>query len=94
MNLYTYVGTAEGQSFRILLAEDGSSGSCRLTAATDGSDEVPPLDLAKDDGLVLLVRGIRRDDWIYSAVVVERGDALISLIAQAALGDRVRYPAG
>ena len=95
MNAYTYVGIVEGQMLNVLLAEDGSSGACQLTTAADeAAFQQQRLDVSGSDGLVLLVRGIRRNDWIHSAVVVERGSELLSIVAQAALGRRPRFPPG
>jgi hypothetical protein len=95
VNLYSYLGIVERQRLKLLLAEDGSSGACQLTSAADeASFQQQHIDISASDGLVLLVRGIRRDDWIHSAVVVERGSELLSVIAQAALGQTPRFPQG
>jgi hypothetical protein len=95
VNLYTYVGLVTGESVELLLAEDGTSGTCRLSrAAADAAPEQNALDLRESDGLIVLIRGIRRGDWICSAVVVERATELQSIVAQAALGRKPRFPGG
>ncbi len=95
MNLYSYVGIVRGQALEILLAEDGSTGTCRLSAAAvDAQIEDSRIDLAAQDGLVLLVRGIRHEDWIGSAVIVETASELQSVVAQAALGRKPVFPGG
>ena len=63
----------------MLLADDGSSGACELTSAPDeAAPQQQRVDISAAGGLVLLVRGMRRGDWIYSAVVVERGSELLA----------------
>jgi hypothetical protein len=93
MNALTYIGIVERTRFRLLLAEDGRTGECQLTAA-DATQPPTALDLSRQEGHVLLVRGVLRGDWIHSAVIVEQASPLMTLIAQAALGQRVRFPQG
>lgn len=95
MNLYSYIGIVRRQALEILLAEDGGTGTCRLSAAAGGAQlDASRIDLAAQDGLVLLVRGIRQDDWIRSAVIVETASELESVVAQAALGRKPVFPKG
>lgn len=93
MNLYTYVGLVTGDTVELLVAEDGTTGTCRLTCASADADP-DPLSISASDGLVVLVRGIRRGDWICSATIVERATELQSVIAQAALDRPPRFPRG
>ena len=95
MNINSFVGLVQGQALHVLIADDGSTGACQLTRATAAADFAQQrIDLNPDDARVLLVRGVRRGDWIHSAVIVERASALLSIIAQAALGRAPRFPGG
>jgi hypothetical protein len=95
VNLYSFVGMVEGQTLDLLLAEDASSGRCRLTRASEeAAFQQQQIDIMSHDGLVVLVRGVRHNDWISSAVIVERASQLLSVIAQAAFGRPPRFPGG
>lgn len=86
MNNTGFLGIVRGGALMTLAAEKASTpASLRLTRRTLDDERAPEgdeLDLAAYEGLALLVRGVERDGWVYSAVVVEEAGLILSAVVQ------------
>jgi hypothetical protein len=99
MNNFAYLGVIRAGALHVLGAEDGATGSYRLTALRSSDVDPPetaqiPLDDYADHAV--LVRGIARDGWIRAATVVEVAGPLVTFVIEAVFGDRAarRFPGG
>jgi len=86
MNNTGFLGIVREGALRTLATEKASApASLRLTRRTLNDERSPDddeLDLAAYEGLALLVRGVERNGWVYSAVVVEEAGLILSTVVQ------------
>lgn len=102
MNNLAYLGVVQHGRFRPLATESEVAGSLRLTTSAIDTSEPPEkgeLPLAEYEGSAILVRGVDRSEWVYSATVVENAGLILTAVVQAVfdrdqdLGQhRLRYP--
>ena len=84
MNNCAYLGIIERGKFRPLATEHDTADSCRLTTVAVNGDppESGELSLVKYEGSAILVRGLDKDEWIYSAVVIEQAGFILTAVVQ------------
>lgn len=86
MNNTGFLGIVRGGALLTLASEKASApASLRLTSLTLDDERAPEsgeLDLAPYEGLALLVRGVEREAWVYSAVVVEQANLILSAVVR------------
>ncbi|MFY9269854.1 MAG: hypothetical protein WAO55_08935 [Candidatus Manganitrophaceae bacterium] len=101
-NNYAYLGMVEGGKFKPLATEKALRGSFRLTTSSIQPPPTPEsgeLSLAQYEGNAILVRGVDRGEWIYSAMVVEQAGLILTAVVQEVFGSadtrdgyRLKYP--
>ena len=86
MNNTGFLGIVRRGALVTLAAEMASTpASLRLTRLALDDQRAPEsdeLDLAPHEGLALLVRGVERNGWVYSAVVVEEAGLILSAVVR------------
>lgn len=85
MNNYGYLGVVQGGSVRVLVSEQGITGTFRLTAEPPGGKTPPEsgqLVLMDYEDRAIMVRGIAQDDWIMAATVTETASAMLTLVVE------------
>jgi|SRR5882672_1458784 len=104
MNNLAYIGVVQSGRFRPLATETETGESLRLTSLALDTTEPPEngeVSLAEYEGSAIFVRGVDRDEWIYSATVLERAGVILTaavqevfITAPGAPQRRLRFPLG
>ena len=104
MNNLAYLGIVERGRFRPLATESDTAGLLRLTTLAINASEPPEsgeVRLTEHEGAAILVRGVDRGEWIYSATIVESAGLILTAVVQRVFDvapgqgqHRFRYPLG
>ena len=104
MNNLAYLGIVERGRFRPLATESDTLGLLRLTTLAINATEPPEsgeVRLTEHEGAAILVRGVDRGEWIYSATIVESAGLILTAVVQQVFDvgpgqhqHRFRYPMG
>ena len=104
MNNLAYLGIVERGRFRPLATESDTAGLLRLTTLAINASEPPEsgeVRLTEHEGAAILVRGVDRGEWIYSATIVESAGLILTAVVQRVFDvapgqgqHRFRYPIG
>ena len=89
MNNYGYLGIVKQGRFRPLAAERDTADSLRLTSLIAEATQPPEsgeLSLAAHEGSAIMVRGIDRGEWIYSAIIIEQAGPILTALVRHVLG--------
>jgi hypothetical protein len=86
-NNYVFLGLVRHGRFEPVLSEQAVEGPLRLTDARLGAPEPESgeISLTAYEGSALMVRGVAQDGWIRSAVVVEHGSPILSVVTEIVL---------
>jgi len=104
VNNLAYLGIVERGRFRPLATESDTAGLLRLTTLAINASEPPEsgeVRLTEHEGAAILVRGVDRGEWIYSATIVESAGLILTAVVQRVFDvapgqgqHRFRYPLG
>lgn len=89
MNNYGFLGVVQRGRFRPLAIERDTADSLRLTSVTVQAAQPPEsgdLSLAAYEGSAIMVRGIDRGEWIYSAIVMEQAGPILTAVVRQVFG--------
>jgi hypothetical protein len=104
VNNLVYLGIVERGRFRPLATESDTPELLRLTTLAINATEPPEsgeVRLTEHEGAAILVRGVDRGEWIYSATIVESAGLILTAVVQQVFDvapgqrqHRFRYPIG
>jgi hypothetical protein len=89
MNNYGFLGIVQQGRFRPLAGERDTADSLRLTIATIQAAQPPEsaeVALTAYEGSAIMVRGIDSGEWIYSAIIIDRADPILTAVVREVFG--------
>ncbi|MEP0824668.1 MAG: hypothetical protein HRF40_04215 [Nitrososphaera sp.] len=88
-NNYEFLGIVQKERFKPLIGEHRVTGTFRLTQTPMHGPDPPEsgeIRLDKYEEAALLVRGIDRNGWIYSATIIEQAGPMLSIVIKKLFG--------
>ena len=89
MNNHGYIGMVFNGQFRPLVTEKETTTLLRLTTINAQAAQSPDsaeVSLAPYEGTAIMVRGIDKGEWIYSATVVEQAGPILTAVVNRVFG--------
>jgi hypothetical protein len=84
MNNLGFLGIVQQGRFKPVAAERDTAEFLRLTTVGLGSTQpqTGEISLTEYEGSAVMVRGVDAGEWIYSAVITDRADAILTALVQ------------